>query len=151
MPGERWPDKRARAVLFAGANKLAKDNASVDPDAVADLGLAVRELMFTDDEVREDTADAKLHKIGYSADCMQYAILGPRPDGVTLSLWLGPGQADEAKDVLGAAEDPNPFRKLYGWVACPVTRETTLDDLADWIARARRHAETVKAEQKPAM
>jgi hypothetical protein len=147
MPGERWPDKRARAVLFAGANKLAKDDLAVDPDAVADLGLAVRERLFADDEVREETADAKAHRIGYNADCMQYAILGPATDGVLLSLWVGPDAAPEAKQALGATDDPNPFRRLYGWVQCTVTPAADLDHVAEWVARARRHSAAVKAQQ----
>lgn len=147
MPGERWPDSRARAVLYAGANKLAKENPGVDPDQVAELGLAVRERVFTDDEVREDNADPKTNKIGFSADCMQYALIGPATNGVSLSLWVGPDAAPDAKAALAAEDDPNPFRKLYGWVRCTVTNDTDLGAVATWIERARNHAAAVKGTQ----
>ncbi len=155
MPGERWPDKRARAVLFAGANKRKSEGAAVDPDAVAELGLAVRELLFVDKEVREETADAKAHRIGYSADCMQFATLEPADDGVRLGLWIGTNDATTARAALQADDDPNPFRKLYGWVRVPVRSASDVARLGDWVRNARSHAGAVKKQQgqaaKPAM
>lgn len=147
MPGERWPDKRARAVLFAGANKRKNEGADVDPDAVADLGLAVRELLFVDKEVREENADVKAHRIGYSADCMQFAILEPAADGVRLGLWVGNEASSNARAALHADDDPNPFRKMYGWVRVPVTGPDEVPRLSEWVKRARSHASQVKQQQ----
>lgn len=144
MPGERWPDKRARAVLFAGARRHAAEGAEVDPDAVADTGLAVRETLFVDDEVREDNADPKANRIGYNRDCMQYATLEPSPDGLWLGLWLPEDVRGAAEETLGAAPDPNPFRKMYGWVRIPITPGQDVAELKDWVQKAVAHAAAVK-------
>ena len=146
--GERWPDKRARAVLFAGANKLAKEDERVDPDAAADTGLAVRELLFTDAEVREDTADSKQNQIGYSGDCMQFATLQPEGPGVALGLWVGPEAVEPAKDEVGAVGDPNPFRSHFGWVRIQVGPGQDLEPLRSWVERARAHAREQKNAQE---
>ncbi len=144
MTGERWPDKRARAVLFAGAKKHHDDDHA---NELADLGLTVREHLFVDDEVREDNADVKANRIGYSRDCMQFATLEPSADGIALSLWVGNEAKEAAMEDLGAEEDPNPFRRLYGWVR--VTFDDAPDDerLAKWVAHAVAHASEEKAAQ----
>jgi hypothetical protein len=151
MTGERWPDKRARAVLFAGASKAAKEHGDMDPDQVADAGLRVRELLFTDEEVREDTADAKQHQIGYTADCMQFATLQPEGDGLALGLWVGPGGAPEAMEELGAEADPNPFRSHFGWVRVHVDPEEDPAALRLWVERARAHAREQKRTQSASL
>lgn len=150
MPGERWPDKRARAVVFAGANRLQKDHpeAGLDPDRIADLALAVRSFVFTDEEVREENADVKAHRIGYSADCMQFATIEPDVAGLALDLWLGAERAAAAKKELGAQDPANAFRRLYGWVRIAVGPGTDVDALVPWIQTARRHAAETKAGQQ---
>lgn len=149
MPGERWPDKRARAVLVAGANKLARDGAELDPEAIGALGLRVRETLFVDPEVREETQDAKAHTIGYNLHCMQYALLAPDKDGIALSLWVGQDAANEACDVLRAEPDSNPFRRMYGWVRCVVKDQNDAEAVTPWVARSVEHAAQVKAAQAP--
>lgn len=151
MTGERWPDKRARAVLFAGAKKQATDEAGADPDEVADLGLQVRGFLFTDEEVREDQADTKAHQIGYSGDCMQFATLQPVPEGLALGLWVGPEGKEAAKKELGAVDDPNPFRSHFGWVRLPLAPGSDLKGIKDWVRRARRHAAENKSQQTPSL
>lgn len=153
MTGERWPNKRARAVLFAGANKRERGDAgtAIDPNVIADTGLMVRELLFVDDDVREETADVKAHRIGYSTDCMQFATLEPVADGLALDLWVGTGQVQEAAEAIGAQEPANAFRKLYGWVRVPVAPASDMDLLSTWIRRARRHAVETKATQNVRM
>lgn len=147
MTGERWPDKRARAVLFAGANKLAKQDPDVDPDAVAETGLRLRELLFMDEEVREDNADTKQNQVGYSADCMQFATLQAGGKGVHLGLWVGPDATQEAKKELGAVDDANPFRAHFGWVRIELAPDMDVSRLGHWVERARSHAREQKAEQ----
>lgn len=145
MTGERWPDKRARAVLYAGAKKQAAEG-DADPDKVADLGLQVREFLFTDEEVREDQADTKAHQIGYSGDCMQFATLQPVPEGLALGLWVGPENKEAATKELGAQDDPNPFRSHFGWVRVPLAPGQDPQKVKAWVERARRHAAENKSQ-----
>ncbi|MBW3583062.1 MAG: hypothetical protein KY455_08190 [Euryarchaeota archaeon] len=147
MPGERWEDKRARAVLFAGANKLARDGQDLDPEAVAETGLHVRDHLFVDKEVREENADVKANRIGYSHDCMQFATLEPQPAGLWLSLWVGPDKVAEAKETLGAVDDPNAFRRMFGWVRVPIAPRGVPGGLEAWVERAVRHAAEEKKRQ----
>lgn len=147
MPGERWPDKRARAVLFAGANKLVRDGAELDADAVADLSLEVRDLLFLHHEVREEVADRTANRIGFSADCMQFATLEADHRGPLLGLWVGTEHTEAAKRDLDAEDDPNPFRKMYGWVRVPVAAATELKAVDGWVHHAFEHAMRTKAAQ----
>lgn len=153
MPGERWPDKRARAVLFAGANRIARDapDSAADPDTAADLGLAVRELLFTDPEVREENVDPKANRIGYSADCMQFATLEPTTGGIDLSLWLGTERLPTAKERLAAEDHPNAFRRLYGWARIVLRPGDDVSTLAEWVKTARAHAAETKSKQQVSM
>ena len=151
MTGERWPDKRARAVLYAGANRLHRDANGPEPDATADTGIALRDLLFVDAEVREENADTKAHRIGYAADCMQFATLEPAPDGLALSLWVGTEHVAEAEADLGAEPHENPFRRMYGWVRIPVRPGQDVTAMAPWIGRAAQHAADTKRGQHVSM